>query len=250
MVSGERGVVVLEYGADGTGEVQGIGGSAALVVDDIEGGALGGELEHGAAEVLAELGIEPCRAYDDVLAPGGKDALLALLLGAAVDAGGCALLVFAAGGVVGFGAEDVVGGDVYEQSSHGLHGKGEVLGSIGIEALCQGGKYRICFAGIHIGPCGTVHYGIDALFLHHVHDGLSVGDVQEDGFLSLHLVDVGEDEFVCTVLGKYSHFGTELSVGSGYKYFHCAHVLADEWKCVGGLTARSFLTLQSYIILM
>jgi hypothetical protein len=93
--------IVLEYGADGTGEVQGIGGGAALVVDDIEGGALGGELEHGAAEVLAELGVEPCRAYDDVLAPGGKDALLALLLGAAVDAGGCALLVFAAGGVVG-----------------------------------------------------------------------------------------------------------------------------------------------------
>jgi hypothetical protein len=116
---------------------------------------------------------------------------------------------------------------VYEQSSHGLHGKGKVLGSIGIEALCQGGKGRVGFAGIHIGPCGTVHDGIDALCLHHLHDSLAVGNVQEGGFLSLHLVDVGENIFVCTVLGKQAHFGTQLAVGSGNKYLHILYLILE-----------------------
>ena len=212
--------IVLEHGADGLGEVQSIGGGAALVVDNLQGGALGGELEHGAAEVLAELRIEPCRAYDDVLALCGKDALFAVLLGLAVHSRGCALLVFTARGVVCLGAEDIVGGDVYEQSVDGFHCQGEVLGCEGIELVCQGGKCGVCFASVHIGPCGTVHYGLYTMELHHLHDGLAVGDVQKDGFLSLHLVHVGEDEFVIALLGKQTHFGTELSVGTGYQYFH------------------------------
>ena len=43
-VSGERGVVVLEYGADCLGKVQSVCRCAALVVDDVKHGAFGGEL--------------------------------------------------------------------------------------------------------------------------------------------------------------------------------------------------------------
>ena len=43
-VSGERGVVVLEYGADCLGKVQCVCRCAALVVDNVKHGAFGGEL--------------------------------------------------------------------------------------------------------------------------------------------------------------------------------------------------------------
>ena len=85
---------------------------AYLVENDAELRLGGGEVEHGFAKVFAILGIEPCGANDDVIAPDGGYALLAMQLGEAVDTGGCALLRLATWGVVGVAAENVVGGDV------------------------------------------------------------------------------------------------------------------------------------------
>ena len=63
--------------------------------------------------------------------------LLAMELCQAIDSCGCAPLILAAGGVVGFLAKDVVSTYMHQQFSSLLHCRSQILRSLGIEQLGQ-----------------------------------------------------------------------------------------------------------------
>ena len=156
------------------------------------------------------------------------DSLLAHLLCLAVDASGCALLVGLAGRVVGFLAEDVVGGDVNEPAAHLLHGLGQDAGGCGVQLLDQ----RIVpgsLCRIDISPGGTVHDGLHVAVPHHGSDSIGVGDVQVDGLRPILLADVGEDIIVRGVFRYEAYFVAQLSVGSCDKNVHYSVCMLCLW---------------------
>jgi hypothetical protein len=103
-----------------------------LVADDAEVGALAGELEDGADEVLAGGAVDPASAEDEVRDAGGGDGELAGELAAAVDIEGVGGVGLDVGR--GFGAvEDVVGGEVYEDGAEGFGFGGEDFRCGGVE---------------------------------------------------------------------------------------------------------------------
>ncbi len=99
----------VDYVNYGLGEVVGVCRRAHLVEDNLELGLGRGQIQHGPAEVLAELAVEPGGADDEVAAAAGDDVLLAVEFGHAVDTGRSTLLVFPAWGVVWLLTEDVIG---------------------------------------------------------------------------------------------------------------------------------------------
>ena len=208
--------VIFQYHGYGFCQVEGVGGGADLVEDYLELGFGGGEAEHCLAEVLAEFAVEPGGADNHVVAAGLLDFLLPVEFGEAIDSGGGAPLVFAAGGVVGFPAEDVVGGDVHQQAADLFHCDGKVLGGGGVERLHKG-VFLGSLGPIDVGPGGTVDGGVDVVLLDVLPYGIEVGDVE----LFIAVTDVGEEVFVGAAAGYELHFVSELTIGSCYKYVHC-----------------------------
>lgn len=139
-----------------------------------------------------------------MLATALKDVLFAMQFGQSVDASGCALLVLAAGSVVGVSAEHVVCRDVYEQSVDSAHGLCQMLDRRCVDAFAE---FGIVFGAVHVGIGGAVDDGVDFLGFDRLHDGIGIGYVE--------FVDVGEYVAVFAACGDEAHLIAQLSVGAG-----------------------------------
>ena len=189
---------VLHDVEDGVSEVQGVSGRAALVEDHLQLVFRGRQVEHGFDEVVTILAVEPCRAEDEVVDAGGDDALLAVELRQSVDACRRALLVLLAGRVVVSATEDIVSGDMDQQSVDLLHGDGEVLGCLGVERLHDVAcRLRL----VDVGPCGAVDDTFDVVLLDHVAYCGKVCDVK----VVIALADVGEEVGILRRLADVLH---------------------------------------------
>lgn len=202
---------------DCTRKVPRVGGGADLVEDNLQLRLRGGEIQHGPAEVLAELAVEPGGADDHMGAAILEDALLAMELREAVHAGGSPLLVFTAWSVVWFLAEHIVGADVDEESVPRMDGLCQIRGSVGVELLRQG---EVAFSRIDVGECGAVDDHVNAVLLNCIKHGIVIRDIKIDGLLTILLIYISEDKTVAAVPGCKPDFITQLSVGSCDKYFH------------------------------
>lgn len=197
-------LALLDDVADGGGQVIGIGGGSCLVEDDFQAGFRGREVEHRFQEVLPVLAVQPGRADDEIVAAAADDSLFAMQLGLAVNAGGVGCLFFPARGVVPGSAEDVVGGDMYEQTIVPADGYGQVLYGLGVE---QFGQFSVVFGLVYIGIGGTVDDDFHVIVGYHLLYGGSIGDVELD--------DIGEDIMVGALLRYDAHLVAELAVGAG-----------------------------------
>lgn len=221
----------MEYLLDGSGQVESVGGGATLVEDHLKLGLGGREVEHGLAEVLAKLGVEPSGADDDGMTSGSENLLLAMELGRTIHAGRCALAVGTAGGVVRLFAKDIIGGNLHQPAAHFLHGTGQILGRCGVELLYKSLLGRV-FGAIDIGPGGTVDDGLDVVSLDHGANGFQVGDVEVGGVEPFNLIDIGEEVVIGGTTGYEAHLVAELAVGPCDKYIHTDDMLGDELKAV------------------
>ena len=76
---------------------------------------------------------------------------------------------------------------------------------------------HISLAGIHIGPCRTIHDGFHIILLYHLTDGIHIGDVKESSFQTFHLIDIGKDIMICCYLILFINFhptNQVLKIGS------------------------------------
>ncbi len=135
----------------GRGEVAAPGGRSALIVDDAQLVALPSQAQHGAHEVAAPAAVDPARADDDGRRAAGEQGLLAVALGAPVDAEGIGLVVRAVRGRTGAAVEHVVRREVDDRGagrgrrlrercrSHGVDHPGEVRLRLGTVHVRIGG---------------------------------------------------------------------------------------------------------------
>src|SRR5207245_10312936 len=101
----------------GAGQVGGVGGAAALVVDDPQRRTLPGPADDRVDEVAAPAAEHPRGAGDGPGAGVAGDLPLPAELRAAVDGPGAGLVPLVVGPVLVAG-EDVVGGDVHQVGAH------------------------------------------------------------------------------------------------------------------------------------
>ena len=99
---------VLQDGEDRSSQISGVCRGAALVEHDLEGRLCDRKIEHGSAEVLTELAVQPRGADDDVLASRDHHHLLTVKFGEPVHASRSPVAVLRARCVVRLLAEDVV----------------------------------------------------------------------------------------------------------------------------------------------
>ena len=193
---------LLQDGRYRAGQVEGIGGRTRLVEHHLQLGARSRELEHGLHEVTAVFAVEPGRAQDDVVAAGAHDGLFALQLGLSVDARRGALLVLAAGHVVGLATKNVIGADVQQKSPETPHGFGQNAWRLGVE---QAAKCLVGFRFIHVGVSGTIHDEIDISCIYEPVHGIAVGDVKQGGFQPLGFHHIGKDKVMGRLGADVSH---------------------------------------------
>ena len=170
----------------------------------------GSQRTHGLDEVLAKGGIEPGRAYDDVLTPYPLDALLASQLRDPIDSQRIGLPCFLTRRTfVSF--ENIVGRDV-DQGCISLFGSCGKHFHSGI--IQQIGCIIVIFCLIYIGIGRTVNNDVDVLPLDHFLHCLQIGDIQ-----TLHIpYYICKHIMVSALRAHQSHFIAKLSVGTGYKY--------------------------------
>lgn len=101
----------VEYGI---GKIACVCWGACLVEDDFYLRLGSGEREHGLYEVVSKFGIEPCRAYYDMLAVGCLYSLFSVKFCETVNACWRSFLVFMTRSVVRVSAKYVIGTDMYE----------------------------------------------------------------------------------------------------------------------------------------
>ena len=128
-----------------------------------------------------------------MLARSAENGLFTAQFRSPIHSRGSALLVLPAWRVVRLLSEDIVRGDVDEQSSHLLHHGSHVARCHGIESLGQCGRLRVTLSPIHVGEGRTVHNDLHPLLPHEGAQGFQVGDVEVGGGQSLHLVHVRKD---------------------------------------------------------
>ena len=202
---------------EGAGQIGGGSGRAALVDDDFHLGARAGELEHGLGEVLAVGTVEPGGAEDEVLATNATNGLFSAEFRGAVHAGGRALLVFAAGGVVGFGTEHVVGGDVHQPRIGRVGGECEIFYGKVVDEIATLG---IIFGGVDVGVGGAVDDAVDGVVVHEAKNGFAVGDVEGQRERIGLCGDIGEVKGVRRGGGEATNFAAELTARAGDENLH------------------------------
>ena len=215
-------------------EITSVSRGPGLVEDDLELRLSSRQVEHRLQEVLSELGVQPGCAENQVIDTRLLDILLSVQFGQTVNAGRGPLLVLLARGIVRIGAKDVVRGDMYEQAADFLHGNGQILRSLSIQQLNKLIFLGI-FCAIHIRPRSAVDDSLHVTLLHHLADGLQIGNVQLGGG-SIHVIacqlvkhlqrlrmlitDIRENELILGALADNAYFVTQLPVGSRHKNIH------------------------------
>ena len=158
------------------GQVNRVGGVAALVVDHLQLAEFPASVDDGLDEVLAVVAVQPCRADDKVAVAELLHILFAHELGGAVGADGAGNggLVLCNAAVLTAG-EHIVGGNVHQPCA-GLFGSlRQIAGADGV-GLESG--VMVHLAAVHVGEGGAVDDDIRALAADEVIHHLIVGDVQ------------------------------------------------------------------------
>ena len=208
---------VLQDGEDRSSQISGVCRGAALVEHDLEGRLCDRKIEHGSAEVLTELAVQPRGADDDVLASRDHHHLLTVKFGEPVHARRGSVAVLRAWCVVRLLAEDVVSGDLYQPAVNLFHRYSEVPRGLGIELIRKG---LVALRGIYIGICRTVDYGLNMVFSDDLPDCIGVGYVEPCRLDPLLLRHVSEDIAVLRAFGHQAYLVAELAVGPCHKYVH------------------------------
>lgn len=107
-------LAVLHYVEYCVGKVTCVCRRAHLVENDLELRFGSCEIEHGLYEVVPKFGIEPCRAYYDMLAVCCLYLLFSMEFCETVNSGWRSLLPFMAWRVVRVSTKYIIGTDVYE----------------------------------------------------------------------------------------------------------------------------------------
>ena len=135
-------------------QVNGVGGRAHLVPDDAQLVALAAQAQHGFHEVAGKLGVEPAGAQDEVPAGEGRNHLLALQLGEAINA--------QRGGGVGLGQGRVAGAGKHEiggnLDEHGVELAAEARQVFHPVAVDAAGQVGLVLGFVHGGVGGAVHH--------------------------------------------------------------------------------------------
>lgn len=198
-------------------QIIGIGRRAGLIEYDLQLRFGRCQAEHRLDEVPPEFGVEPRRTQNDMLAARSENMLFPFEFGPSVDAGGCSLLLFPAGRIVGIAAEDIVRRDVDQQPVHLLHGAGQIPGCFGIQHPAED-FVALRLVDIRIG--GAVDHAVDALLPDDTTDRLQIGDIQDGCRKPFGLDDIRKEKFVIRIPADDTHLTSQLSVGPRYENFH------------------------------
>ena len=200
---------LLDDGHDGNSQVACIGGRSYLVEDDPQLVLFLSQSHHGLHEVVAEGGVEPCRADDDGFLAELLHAQFAGQLRRAVDTVGTRRVIFHIGRMLG-SVEHVVGGNLNNPSATLLYGSCQVGWGYGVERSTQ---LFVALGLVDSSIGGTVHDAVNLVLRHELFYGQKVGDVE--------LFDIGVEPLVLVVLIlKQLHLITELSVATCNQYVH------------------------------
>ena len=171
-------------------------------------------MEHGFGEVLAVGTVKPSGAEDEVLATDTANGLFAAEFRCAIHTGGRTLLIFAAGRVVGFGTEDVIGGDMYQPSVGRASGECEVFDGKVVDEVAT---LRIIFGGVDVGVGGAVD---DVVGFRKLENGFAVGDVEGRSERIGLRSDVSEVKGVGCGGREATNFAAELTACAGDENLH------------------------------
>ena len=158
------------------GQVNRVGGVAALVVDHLQLAEFPAGVDDGLDEVLAVVAVQPCRADDEVAVAELLHILFAHELGGAVgaDGAGDGGLVLCNAAVLTAG-EHIVRGDMHQAGTGLFGGLCQIAGA---QSVCLEGCVVVYLAAVHVGVGGAVDDDIRALAADEVIHHLIVGDVQ------------------------------------------------------------------------
>ncbi len=204
------------------GQIDGVGGVAALVVDDLQLAELPACIHDGLDEVLAVVAVEPRGADDEVAVAELLDVLLTHELGGAVgaDGAGDGGLILRDAAVLTAG-EDIVGGDVHQPCAGLGGGLRQIAGADGIGLE---GDVMVHLAAVHVGEGGAVDDDIRALAADEVVHHLIVGDVQ---LRQVHRNDrgvhqlLGDGAKLAAALPELlDDLGAKLALAAGNNDFH------------------------------
>ena len=174
-------------------------------------------MEHGFGEVLAVGTVKPSGAEDEVLATDTANGLFAAEFRGAVHTGGRALLIFATGGVVGFGTENVVGGDMYQPSVGRASGEREVFDGKVVDEVAA---FGVAFGGVDVGVGGAVDDAVDVVGFHKLKNGFAVSDVERRSERIGLRGDVSEVKGVRCGGREATNFAAELTACAGDENLH------------------------------
>ena len=127
------------------------------------------------------------------------------------------MLIFAAGRVVGFGTEDVIGGDMYQPSVGRASGEREVFDGKVVDEVAA---FGVAFGGVDVGVGGAVDDAVDVVGFHKLENGFAVGDVEGRSERIGLRGDVSEVKGVRCGGREATNFAAELTACAGDENLH------------------------------